>query len=201
WRWCAAGRRPAARCWSGSASTPTRWWPPPKGWSATSPRCGSRSPPGSPRSPRGSGHRPARTCRCWAGDVAAQAAPGGGPRGRRTALARYGAGATPGDPHLAARQLGRLEGAAARGGVVDELRAARDDGGDPWRRLVAVLGAAMALGDHLVAHPTQWRVLSGPPPAAPPEGGTDPPGPRLSYRGPPLRPAAPALPRARAPEA
>src|SRR5690606_8076989 len=190
WRWCAAGRRPAARCWSGSASTPTRWWPPPNGCSTTSPRCGSRSPPGSPRSPRGSWHRPARTCRCWDGDVAAQAAPGAGPRGRRTALARYEAGATAADPHLASHQLERLEEAAARAGGVDELRAARDDGGGPWRRLVAVLGASMALGDHLVAHPTQWRVLSGPPPAAAHEGVTDPAGLRLSYRGALLRIAA-----------
>jgi len=122
--------------------------------------------------------------------VAAQAAPGAGPRGRRTALARYEAVATAADPHLASHQLERLEEAAARAGVVDELRAARDDGGDPWRRLVAVLGASMALGDHLVAHPTQWRVLSGPPPAAAHEGVTDPAGLRLSYRGALLRIAA-----------
>src|SRR5690606_12573266 len=189
-RWCAAGRRPAASCCSGSASTPTRCSPPPNGCSTTSPRCGSRSPPGSPRSPRGSWRRPAPTCHCWDGDVAAQAAPGAGPRGRSSALARYEAVATAADPHLASRQLERLEEAAARAGVAEELRAARDGGGDPWRRLVAVLGASVALGDHLVAHPAQWRVLTGPPPAAVHDGVTDAAGLRLSYRRALLRIAA-----------
>jgi glutamate-ammonia-ligase adenylyltransferase len=122
--------------------------------------------------------------------VAAQAAPGLGPRGRGSALARYEAVATAADPHLAARQLERLEEAAVRAGIADELRAARAEGGDPWRRLVAVLGASVALGDHLVAHPTQWRVLTGSPPAAVHDGVTDAAGLRLSYRRALLRIAA-----------
>ncbi|MGW4465948.1 bifunctional [glutamine synthetase] adenylyltransferase/[glutamine synthetase]-adenylyl-L-tyrosine phosphorylase [Micromonospora sp. NPDC004704] len=68
------------------------------------------------------------------------------------------------DADLALRQLHRL--------VEAERRAAAPDGGaesvvlgalavDPGlrRRLVAVLGASSALGDHLVANPDQWRVL------------------------------------------
>ncbi|OJF11640.1 bifunctional [glutamine synthetase] adenylyltransferase/[glutamine synthetase]-adenylyl-L-tyrosine phosphorylase [Couchioplanes caeruleus] len=83
------------------------------------------------------------------------------------------------DPTLALRQLHRL--------VEAESRAARRDHGGPVtgpgeqiaespaagallselaadaalrRRLVAVLGASSALGDHLVANPGQWRVLA-----------------------------------------
>jgi glutamate-ammonia-ligase adenylyltransferase len=93
------------------------------------------------------------------------------------------------DPNLALRQLHRLVEAAGRA-------AARSNGGpvtgptgeitpneatdavlgalhqDPGlrRRLVAVLGASSALGDHLVANPDDWRVLAtgrtGLPPSA-----------------------------------
>jgi [glutamine synthetase] adenylyltransferase / [glutamine synthetase]-adenylyl-L-tyrosine phosphorylase len=83
------------------------------------------------------------------------------------------------DPNLALRQLHRLVDAAGRaaargnGGKVtgpsgeiaanqatDELFAAlaRDHG--LRRRLIAVLGASSALGDHLVAFPDDWQVLA-----------------------------------------
>ncbi|MET8837835.1 bifunctional [glutamine synthetase] adenylyltransferase/[glutamine synthetase]-adenylyl-L-tyrosine phosphorylase [Micromonospora sp. NPDC004540] len=64
------------------------------------------------------------------------------------------------DPDLALRQLHRLVEAERRDGekpaVLDALAA------DPGlrRRLVAVLGASSALGDHLVANPQQWVVLA-----------------------------------------
>ncbi|MFE9692713.1 bifunctional [glutamine synthetase] adenylyltransferase/[glutamine synthetase]-adenylyl-L-tyrosine phosphorylase [Micromonospora sp. NPDC005806] len=64
------------------------------------------------------------------------------------------------DPDLALRQLHRLVEAERRAGdppaVLDALAA------DPGlrRRLVAVLGASSALGDHLVANPHQWTVLA-----------------------------------------
>ena len=93
------------------------------------------------------------------------------------------------DPNLALRQLHRMiesvGRAAARGeggpvtgpsdgiaecAAVDEvLDALRGDLG-LRRRLVAVLGASSALGDHLVANPEQWAVLAtgktGLPPSA-----------------------------------
>ena len=65
----------------------------------------------------------------------------------------------------------------------------RDDG--LRRRLVAVLGASSALGDHLVANPDQWRALRHRPDGLPPtaEGrlrptGDGPPVPalRAAYR-------------------
>ncbi|MGC5018261.1 bifunctional [glutamine synthetase] adenylyltransferase/[glutamine synthetase]-adenylyl-L-tyrosine phosphorylase [Micromonospora sp. DT47] len=64
------------------------------------------------------------------------------------------------DPDLALRQLHRLVEAerrvADKPAVLDALHA------DPGlrRRLVAVLGASSALGDHLVANPSQWSVLA-----------------------------------------
>ncbi|MEU8262823.1 bifunctional [glutamine synthetase] adenylyltransferase/[glutamine synthetase]-adenylyl-L-tyrosine phosphorylase [Micromonospora sp. NPDC048999] len=64
------------------------------------------------------------------------------------------------DPDLALRQLHRLVEAERRTAdqppVLDALAA------DPGlrRRLVAVLGASAALGDHLVANPAQWTVLA-----------------------------------------
>ncbi|MFJ8578534.1 bifunctional [glutamine synthetase] adenylyltransferase/[glutamine synthetase]-adenylyl-L-tyrosine phosphorylase [Micromonospora sp. NPDC093277] len=64
------------------------------------------------------------------------------------------------DPDLALRQLHRLVEAERRTteqpAVLDALAA------DPGlrRRLVAVLGASAALGDHLVANPGQWVVLA-----------------------------------------
>ncbi|MFG2059009.1 bifunctional [glutamine synthetase] adenylyltransferase/[glutamine synthetase]-adenylyl-L-tyrosine phosphorylase [Micromonospora sp. NPDC048930] len=76
------------------------------------------------------------------------------------------------DPDLALRQLHRLVEAerraagAGRGGDASAppeketlLDALSDDPG-LRRRLVAVLGASSALGDHLVANPGQWRVLA-----------------------------------------
>ncbi|QGN47536.1 bifunctional [glutamine synthetase] adenylyltransferase/[glutamine synthetase]-adenylyl-L-tyrosine phosphorylase [Micromonospora sp. WMMD558] len=86
------------------------------------------------------------------------------------------------DPELALRQLHRL--------VEAERRAAGNGGGpagigagsaliealhdDPGlrRRLVAVLGASSALGDHLVANPDQWTALrTAPDGLAPPADG------------------------------
>jgi glutamate-ammonia-ligase adenylyltransferase len=61
------------------------------------------------------------------------------------------------DPDLGSRQLDRLVEAAGRIGTSPPSPA------DPelWQRLVAVLGASSALGDHLVAHPADWRCLAG----------------------------------------
>ncbi|HEY3682808.1 MAG TPA: bifunctional [glutamine synthetase] adenylyltransferase/[glutamine synthetase]-adenylyl-L-tyrosine phosphorylase [Streptosporangiaceae bacterium] len=42
-----------------------------------------------------------------------------------------------------------------------DLRAALDDDEGLRTRLTAVLGASVALGDHLVRHPADWRVLLG----------------------------------------
>jgi [glutamine synthetase] adenylyltransferase / [glutamine synthetase]-adenylyl-L-tyrosine phosphorylase len=83
------------------------------------------------------------------------------------------------DPNLALRQLHRLVESAGRAAVRDnggrvtgpsddiEENAATDALLDALyrdaglrRRLVAVLGASSALGDHLVANPDQWRVLA-----------------------------------------
>ncbi|MFI7427279.1 bifunctional [glutamine synthetase] adenylyltransferase/[glutamine synthetase]-adenylyl-L-tyrosine phosphorylase [Micromonospora sp. NPDC049836] len=68
------------------------------------------------------------------------------------------------DPDLALRQLHRLVEAERRGagppaGPAPLLDALHDDPG-LCRRLVAVLGASSALGDHLVANPGQWVVLA-----------------------------------------
>ena len=59
------------------------------------------------------------------------------------------------DPDLALVTLARMP----LGG--DLLAALRADAG-LRSRLTAVLGASAALGDHLVRHPADWRVLSGP---------------------------------------
>ncbi|MEV0719826.1 bifunctional [glutamine synthetase] adenylyltransferase/[glutamine synthetase]-adenylyl-L-tyrosine phosphorylase [Asanoa sp. NPDC050611] len=64
------------------------------------------------------------------------------------------------DPDLALRQLHRLAEAldrteTGRGELIDALL---EDNG-VRRRLVAVLGASSALGDHLVANPAQWTAL------------------------------------------
>jgi glutamate-ammonia-ligase adenylyltransferase len=93
------------------------------------------------------------------------------------------------DPNLALRQLHRMIESVGRaavrgnggpvtgpaGDITDNdathavLAALYSDGG-LRRRLIAVLGASSALGDHLVANPDQWRVLAtgttGQPPAA-----------------------------------
>ncbi|MEV0426898.1 bifunctional [glutamine synthetase] adenylyltransferase/[glutamine synthetase]-adenylyl-L-tyrosine phosphorylase [Micromonospora sp. NPDC050495] len=64
------------------------------------------------------------------------------------------------DPDLALRQLHRLVEAERRdAGPAPLLDALHDDPG-LCRRLVAVLGASSALGDHLVANPGQWVVLA-----------------------------------------
>jgi [glutamine synthetase] adenylyltransferase / [glutamine synthetase]-adenylyl-L-tyrosine phosphorylase len=99
-------------------------------------------------------------------ELAPDAAPGARPQART----RYDRVAGAADPDLALRQLDRLLEAAGRAGVeppseIDSLA---------WRRLVVVLGASAALGDHLVAQPADWRALAspsdGPPPEGPPEG-------------------------------
>jgi glutamate-ammonia-ligase adenylyltransferase len=58
-------------------------------------------------------------------------------------------------PDLALTALSRIAGDA---GLCAALRA------DPGlrERLIAVLGASVALGEHLARHPQQWRVLAGP---------------------------------------
>src|SRR4051812_31950733 len=58
------------------------------------------------------------------------------------------------DPDLALRTLDRLVEEAGR----EPLAALAEDYG-LRHRLVAVLGASAALGDHLVAHPQDWRLL------------------------------------------
>ncbi|MEV0807196.1 bifunctional [glutamine synthetase] adenylyltransferase/[glutamine synthetase]-adenylyl-L-tyrosine phosphorylase [Micromonospora sp. NPDC050200] len=74
-------------------------------------------------------------------------------------------------PDLALRQLHRLveaerraAGSGSGGGPAGTATSALLDAvhADPGlrRRLVAVLGASSALGDHLVANPQQWRVLA-----------------------------------------
>ncbi|MEH1127508.1 bifunctional [glutamine synthetase] adenylyltransferase/[glutamine synthetase]-adenylyl-L-tyrosine phosphorylase [Micromonospora sp. CPCC 206061] len=62
------------------------------------------------------------------------------------------------DPDLALRQLHRLAEAERRSGPMRVLDALAGDAG-LRRRLVAVLGASSALGDHLVANPDQWSAL------------------------------------------
>ena len=67
------------------------------------------------------------------------------------------------DPDLALQQLVRLRDAAAEQGadpraLLEELI---DDEGFAMR-LLSVLGASEALGDHLCRHPDQWRELTDP---------------------------------------
>ena len=83
------------------------------------------------------------------------------------------------DPNLALRQLHRMVDAAGRaatrgnggritgpGGEITANEATAALTGELYtdhglrRRLVAVLGASSALGDHLVANPDEWRVLA-----------------------------------------
>jgi [glutamine synthetase] adenylyltransferase / [glutamine synthetase]-adenylyl-L-tyrosine phosphorylase len=61
------------------------------------------------------------------------------------------------DADLAVAQLHRLVEKAGRA----PLEAAVSDF-SMWRRLLAVLGASTVLGDHLVANPDDWRLLSEP---------------------------------------
>ncbi|MBO4205404.1 bifunctional [glutamine synthetase] adenylyltransferase/[glutamine synthetase]-adenylyl-L-tyrosine phosphorylase [Micromonospora echinofusca] len=97
------------------------------------------------------------------------------------------------DPDLALRQLHRIVEAERRTAPEDApsalLAALYADAG-LRRRLVAVLGASSALGDHLVANPDQWTALAtGPDGSAPTADGT------LEATG-PDGPAIPALRRA-----
>ena len=143
--------------------------------------------------------RPSRLARYGFGDDGARAADLLGPNGLRlwdvesqepvdtdagellSALSRAA------DPNLAVRQLHRILESAGRAALRDSgvPAAGADLLADPAadavldalyrdaglrRRLVAVLGASSALGDHLVAHPDEWRVLATgttglPPPA------------------------------------
>jgi len=64
------------------------------------------------------------------------------------------------DPDLALEGLARLL-AGLPGEHAAELRAALDEDDGLRNRLTAVLGASEALGDHLVRHPADWRVLLG----------------------------------------
>jgi len=69
-----------------------------------------------------------------------------------------------GDPDLAVRALGRIAeqldraGAGGTAELVEALRASDR----LRRRLAGVLGASASLGDHLVAHPQEWRSLEAP---------------------------------------
>ena len=75
------------------------------------------------------------------------------------------------DPNLALRQLHRVVESAGRGdpAKAEALLAglSADDG--LRRRLLAVLGASSALGDHLVASPEEWRTLATDASGRPPE--------------------------------
>ncbi|BCJ63518.1 bifunctional [glutamine synthetase] adenylyltransferase/[glutamine synthetase]-adenylyl-L-tyrosine phosphorylase [Polymorphospora rubra] len=96
------------------------------------------------------------------------------------------------DPDLALRQLHRLVESERRTapdgpGVVDALHV--DQG--LRRRLIAVLGASSALGDHLVANPDQWNVLvTEPDGLAPPADGRLDPDPPPAGDAPASGPAA-----------
>ncbi|MEU4162588.1 bifunctional [glutamine synthetase] adenylyltransferase/[glutamine synthetase]-adenylyl-L-tyrosine phosphorylase [Actinoplanes sp. NPDC026670] len=74
------------------------------------------------------------------------------------------------DPNLALRQLHRVAESAERAGTKPEdlLGTLATDHG-LRRRLIAVLGASSALGDHLVANPGQWRALATGPSGMPPD--------------------------------
>lgn len=64
------------------------------------------------------------------------------------------------DPDLALRQLHRIVEAEQRTDAGPQLLAALHADPGLRRRLVAVLGASSALGDHVVANPDHWRVLA-----------------------------------------
>lgn len=84
-------------------------------------------------------------------DAAANAPAGAGAAEVLAALTRSG------DPDLALRSLHRL---ALASGQPSELQQALVSDGALRRRLCAVLGASSALGEHLVAHPGDWRLLT-----------------------------------------
>lgn len=72
------------------------------------------------------------------------------------------------DAETARRGSGRAGAGGADGDLLSALHAdppARD-------RLLAVLGASVALGEHLARHPEHWRALSGPDATARPDAGT-----------------------------
>jgi glutamate-ammonia-ligase adenylyltransferase len=68
------------------------------------------------------------------------------------------------DPDLALDMLARIE-------PDGELRAALRSDAGLRDRLITVLGVSAALGDHLVRHPADWRVLAGPGALARPAAG------------------------------
>ena len=92
----------------------------------------------------------------------------------REVRARSGPVTEAADPHLARRQLERLVEAAGE----DPLATHPQVG----PRLVAVLGASTALGDHLVAHPDEWRHLLPGAPQTPLDSAADVPELKLRYR-------------------
>jgi len=72
-----------------------------------------------------------------------------------------------GNPDLALLALSRLADADADTDAdADELRAALRSDSGLRERLLGVLGASQALGDHLVANPREWRRLASDGPAA-----------------------------------
>ncbi len=89
------------------------------------------------------------------------------PDSTRAALAELGPAADPllallartADPDLALASLVRLAEVVPEPGTL--LAEIADDEGTAMR-LLSVLGASEALGDHLVRHPEQWRELSDP---------------------------------------
>ncbi|MEX0426952.1 bifunctional [glutamine synthetase] adenylyltransferase/[glutamine synthetase]-adenylyl-L-tyrosine phosphorylase [Nocardioides sp. DS6] len=91
----------------------------------------------------------------------------GDPEEAAAHLERLGAAADPllalfgrvADPDLALRSLVAVVERAEDGGVL--LDGLADDEGTAMR-LLAVLGASQALGNHLVRHPAQWRELCDP---------------------------------------
>jgi len=74
-----------------------------------------------------------------------------------------------GDPDLALRSLHRLALASSSSGL---QRALVSDGA-LRRRLCALLGASSALGDHLIAHPQDWKLLTSDGLAATPQTATE----------------------------
>jgi glutamate-ammonia-ligase adenylyltransferase len=107
--------------------------------------------------------------------------------GRAVTRGRYERVAGAADPELALRQLDRLTEVAGTDPLADQP-AARE-------RLVAVLGASSALGDHLVANPGELRYVAESPEGLPPsdsphDGVSDVPGLRTTYRRALLRIAA-----------
>ncbi len=65
------------------------------------------------------------------------------------------------DPDLAANRLAALAEAAGEPAGQELLETLADDEGTAMR-LLSVLGASVALGDHLVRHPQHWRELTDP---------------------------------------